>query len=275
MDPFQPLPSKIDGRQTAVIKSTCRLCYNGCGVLVRVEKGRPISVTGDPEHPLSKGALCPRGRSALELLNHPDRLRYPLKRSGPRGSGRWERITWDVALDEIVRGLNRARDRHGPQSVVFMRGGSKGTSDDHLSRLANIFGTPNVSTTSSICYSPCSLASKHTYGFMAYPDMAHPPCCIVLWGFNPRKTHPSMYRELSQAMAAGARLLSIDPYATDEKADLQLRPRPGSDGALALGLARIIIEEGLEDQSFIRKWTVGFRRLCNHLEPYTPDRSSP
>lgn len=86
MDPFQPLPSKIDGRQTAVIKSTCRLCYNGCGVLVRVEKGRPISVTGDPEHPLSKGALCPRGRSALELLNHPDRLRYPLKRSGLEGA---------------------------------------------------------------------------------------------------------------------------------------------------------------------------------------------
>jgi anaerobic selenocysteine-containing dehydrogenase len=204
---------------------------------VQVENGHPVRIMGDPDHPLSNGALCPRGQSALELIDHPGRLRHPLKRSGPRGSGQWARISWDEALDEIIHALDRVRQRLGPQAVVFMRGGSKGTSDDHLSRLANIFGTPNVSTTSSICYSPCALASKHTYGFMAYPDLSHPPRLIMLWGFNPKHSHPPIYREMSAALAAGARLITIDPYATDSRAMLGLRPQPGTDGALALGMA--------------------------------------
>ncbi|WP_419661348.1 putative molybdopterin oxidoreductase [Desulfosarcina variabilis str. Montpellier] len=195
MNPIQRLSSSAKRQKSGVIKSTCRLCYNGCGVLVQVENGHPIRIMGNPDHPLSKGTLCPRGRSALELLDHLDRLRYPLKRSGPRGAGCWTRITWDEVLDEIIHALDGVRQRLGPQAVVFMCGRSKGTSNDHLSRLANIFGIPNVSTTSSICYSPCALASKKTYVFMAYPDLSHPPCCIVHWGFNPRHTHPPLYRD--------------------------------------------------------------------------------
>ncbi|MBU1002583.1 MAG: molybdopterin-dependent oxidoreductase [Proteobacteria bacterium] len=257
---------------SATIRSTCRLCYNGCGVLVHVRDARPVHVTGDPDHPLSRGRLCPRGRAALEMLDHPQRLRRPLKRSGPRGGGQWEPISWDEALDATIQGLTQVSDRLGPQAVAFMRGGSKGTSDDHLTRLANIFGSPNVSTTSSICYAPCALASKHTYGFWAYPDMEHPPRCMVLWGMNPRATHPALHQEVVRAMSAGAKLLVIDPCAKAERAELQLRPRPGSDGALALGMARVIITEGLQDQEFIERWTVGFKRLCAHLEPYTPER---
>jgi anaerobic selenocysteine-containing dehydrogenase len=239
---------------------------------VQVENGHPVRIMGDPDHPLSNGALCPRGQSALELIDHPGRLRHPLKRSGPRGSGQWARISWDEALDEIIHALDRVRQRLGPQAVVFMRGGSKGTSDDHLSRLANIFGTPNVSTTSSICYSPCALASKHTYGFMAYPDLSHPPRLIMLWGFNPKHSHPPIYREMSAALAAGARLITIDPYATDSRAMLGLRPQPGTDGALALGMAHVILDEGLEDQAFVKQWTTGIERLRAHLAPYTPER---
>lgn len=256
---------------TATIRSTCRLCYNGCGVVVHVRDGRPFSITGDRDHPLSRGFLCTRGRTVLELLNHPRRLRYPLKRIGPRGKGQWERITWDEALDATIQGLTEVSRILGRQAVVFMRGGSKGTSDDFLSRLANIFGSPNVSTTSSICYSPCALASKHTYGFWAYPDMEHPPRCIVLWGFNPKYTHPPAHLEVLRAVAAGAELLVIDPYSGMDGTVLQLRPKPGSDAALALGMARAVIEEGLQDHEFIRHWTVGFEQLLAHLENYTPE----
>ena len=161
------------------IRTSCRLCFNGCGVLVSMDAGRPVAVKGDPEHPVSRGRLCPRGKAALEVLNHPDRLRRPLVRDGERGAGRWRPVDWEEALDTVIRGLKDTADRLGPQAVAFMRGGSKGTSDDHLTRLANIFGSPNVSTTSSICYSATSLASVRTYGFIAYPDMAGGPRCIV------------------------------------------------------------------------------------------------
>ena len=255
-----------------LVRSSCRLCYNGCGVLVRLEGGRPTAVIGDPDHPLSKGRLCPRGQSALELMDHPDRLRHPLRRSGPRGSGAWERIGWDEALEAIVQGLGDVARRLGPESVVFMRGGSKGTSDDLLTRLAHVFGSPNISPTSSICYVATALASRHTYGFMAYPDMAHAPRCIVQWGFNPRTTHPPLYHEMRAALAAGARHIVVDPCAIPNGADILLRPRPGSDAALALGMARAILDEGLEDQDFVRRWTVGIRRLRAHLEDYAPER---
>lgn len=254
------------------IKSTCRLCYNGCGVLIRVRDGRAVEISGDPDHPVSRGMLCPRGRKGLEVQEHPDRLRQPLKRRGDRGAGQWEPIGWDEALETTIRELTRVAERLGPQAVAFMRGGSKGTSDDMLTRLAHIFGSPNVSPTSSICYAPCALASKHTYGFWAYPDMEHPPRCVVQWGFNPRITHPPLQREMAAALDAGAELVVIDPYRTGTGADLQLRPKPGSDAALALAMAHVIVDEGLYDREFVQRWTVGFNRLRAHLGLYTPER---
>ncbi|BBD09243.1 molybdopterin-containing oxidoreductase family protein [Desulfovibrio ferrophilus] len=265
------MPNSSTGDETTIVKSTCRLCFNGCGVLISIKDGHPTSLTGDPDHPLSKGMICPRGHAALELLDHPHRLRHPIKRTGPRGGGKWERVSWDEALDTIVAELTKIGNRLGPQAVVFMRGGSKGTSDDHLTRLANIFGSPNVSTTSSICYSPCALASKHTYGFMAYPDLKHPPRCIIRWGFNPKVTLPPLHREIVKATSAGTKLVVIDPRVSNDRADLQLQPKPGSDGALALAMAHVIIEEGLYDRAFVERWTVGFRRLRAHLQVHTPE----
>lgn len=257
---------------TNTVRTSCRLCFNGCGMLVSMRDGRPESVLGDPDHPLSKGRLCPRGQTALELLDHPDRLRHPLRRTGPRGRGLWERISWDEALDAIAQGLDEVSRRLGPQAVLFMRGGSKGTSDDLLTRLAHIFGSPNVSTTSSICYMATYLASKHTYGFMAYPNMDHPPRCIVQWGFNPRVTHPPMHHDIRAALTAGARHVVVDPLAAPKGADILLRPRPGSDAALALGMARAILDEDLQDHDFLRRWTVGLDRLQEHLRDYSPER---
>lgn len=265
------IPIEITPKSASTIKSTCRLCFNGCGVLIHTQEGCPVRITGDPEHPLSKGMICPRGRAALEILNHPHRLRHPIKRTGPRGSDQWERISWDEALEATIQGLTKVSDRLGAQAVAFIRGGSKGTSDDHLTRLANIFGSPNVSTTSSICYSPCALASKHTYGFMAYPDLMHPPRCIVQWGFNPKATLPPVHQEILRATAAGAKLILIDPHANSNRADIHLQPKPGSDGALALAMAHVIINEDLCDHDFVSRWTVGFNRLQKHLESYSPE----
>lgn len=247
------------------------MCFNGCGVIVETEKGKPVSLRGDPEHPLSKGKLCRRGRTALELLNHPDRLRLPQRRTGPRGSGAWTEIGWDEALDAAVQGLTSIARKQGAEAVAFVRGGSKGTSDDLLTRLAHIFGSPNVSTTASICYSSSFLASKHTYGFWAYPDLSHGTRCVILWGANPKATHHPLYREVRQAVAGGAKLITIDPGATSANDTFALRIRPGTDGALALAMANCILEENLHDAAFVAQWTVGLERLRRHLTPYSPE----
>ena len=127
------------------IRSTCRLCYNACGVLIHMEDGKPISVEGDPKNPINKGNLCKKGSASLEYLNHPDRLKHPLKRAGKKGEGKWERISWDEALETTAQELTELKDKYGASSVVFMRGAAKGLQDDYLARFANIFGSPNIS----------------------------------------------------------------------------------------------------------------------------------
>lgn len=252
------------------IKSTCRLCYNSCGVLIDIEDNVPVAVRGDKAQALSKGYLCARGKSALDILNHPDRLTTPLLKQRKKSGSRWQAITWDDALDRIADGLGKIKDTYGPLSVVFARGGSKGMADDHLARFANQFGSPNLTGAAYICYSPSALASKHTCGFWPWPDLTHPSKTVVLWGFNPKVTHPSVFRELTIARKKGAQIILIDPAANSstKHPDFWLRLKPGSDLALALGMIKIIIEEQLYDREFLQNWTIGFNRLKNHIATF-------
>ena len=256
-----------------VIRSICRLCYNSCGVLITLEKGMPVAIQGDPEHPFSKGKLCSKGWASLEYLNHPDRLRTPLKRVGKRGEGQWEKVSWDEALETAAVGLQSIKEKFGALSVVFMRGASKGLSDVLLARFANIFGSPNITSPAPYCFMPLIKGSEFTYGFYAYPDYEHSPRCIMTWGANLKSTRFPDYEAVLVALGKGAKLIVIDPVENEltKMAHIWIQLRPGTDLALALGLMKVIVEGDLYDRVFVKFWTLGFEELKNHLAEYTLD----
>jgi len=257
-----------------IIKSTCGLCPIGCGICVHMERGEVIKVEGDPDNSLNRGELCIKGLTSLEYLYHPQRLKHPLKRKGERGSGQWQEISWDEAEEEISTHLKKIKAEAGAEAVAFIHGAAKGLQDSYLSRLANVFGTPNVAWQGHVCFVPRVMASKITYGFYAIPDYDYPPSCIVLWGKNIAETLHHAHQRVTDALEKGAKLIVIDPRKTvlGKESDTSLQLRPGSDLALALGMIHVIIYEDLFDRGFVDKWTTGFNRLKNHVREYPPEK---
>jgi len=245
-----------------------------CGLLVHVENGRAVKVEGDKNSPVNRGKICVKGRYALEYIYHPDRLRHPLKRIGERGEGKWQQIGWEEALDTIANGLSWARDNFGAESIAFVKGSFKSVMDSYLNRLANVFGSPNVVTEGHVCHAPRTMGAMVTLGFNPLQDYDYPPNCIVVWGLNPAETNLNRYSGIARALDMGARLVVIDPRNINlaKKADLWLKPRPGSDLALALGMINVIINENLYNRDFVDRWTVGFSELGSHVQDYSPEK---
>ena len=137
-------PAADGAGPVSILKSVCRSCHGGCGTLMHVQGDKLLKVEGDPDSPLNKGRLCPIGASTMDLVYHPDRLKYPMRRKGPRGSGQWERISWDEALDEMAEKLQAIKDEFGPESIAM----GTGTGRHHIrwvSRFGHALGTPNWS----------------------------------------------------------------------------------------------------------------------------------
>jgi anaerobic selenocysteine-containing dehydrogenase len=241
-----------------------------------MEEGKPVMIKGDPESPPNRGGLCKIGLASLEYLNHPNRLKHPLKRAGNRGEGKWEQITWNEAFSLVSDGLNSVKQALGPESVVMIHGSAKGSMDTHLVRLANAFGTPNVVCSDHVCHVPRMLAAELTFGFFPAADYGHPPACIMVWGANMATCRSNVFRNLKKAVKAGSKVISIDPLQTGiaKRADLWLQIKPGTDLALALGILNVIISEELYDRDFVSQWTVGFERLKAHVEQYPLDKVS-
>ncbi len=258
-----------------VIKTTCEFCIDGCGVLVHMSNGKPVRVEGDPDYPVNKGALCAKALASLEYLYSPDRLKYPQKRLGKRGEGKWQRISWDEALDTIASELNKTREKYGPESIVFIRGCAKGHHDSYFTRFVNYFGLPNSSSMAHTCFQPRFNAALLTMGTnKLVSDYEYPPACIIMWGVNTSQTIISDYVAETEALKKGAKLIVIDPAETEYtvKADIWVKPRPSTDLALALGMLNVIINENLYDTEFVEKWTSGFDRLKTHVQDYPPEK---
>jgi len=259
-----------------IVKSACYSCNMCCEVLVFIDEatGKILKVEGDPESPISRGLLCTKGLASRDLVYNPGRLRYPLKRVGERGEGKWERISWEEALDRIAEKLIQYREQYGPQGVAFLQGTIRGWSRVY-SRLANAFGAVNHGAAGwAQCLWPRLVENTVTFG-ATYTEVAdfENTHCMLVWGTNPASTWPYFASQIMDARQRGAGLIVVDPYLSETaaKADIWLQLRPGTDTALALVMLHVIIREGLYDKEFIRNWTVGFDRLREHVGGYTPE----
>ena len=265
-----PAEMKAYGYDRAV-KSHCRMCHGGCGVIVYVKKGRVAKIAGDPDCPINHGTLCSKGIASIELLYHPERLTHPVRRVGPKGSGKWERITWDEALDEIAAKMLRFREESGAESVVLGYGTGR-ENEAAIYRLANYFGSPNVLTAGHFCYGPRIATSIITMGSNPIADYDNYPKCIVVWGNNLVISNPDCYKgePFSVSLDKGAKLIVVDPRFTRAaaRADIWLRLRPGTDTALALGMANVIIEEGLCDREFVENHVHGYDEFAKRAAEY-------
>ena len=249
----------------------CGLCIARCGSIATVEDGRFTRLDPDPSHPTGQ-ALCAKGRAAPELVAAPDRLTHPLRRTHPKGDADpgWERISWDTALDQIAASMRSIAARHGPEAVAFGWPSPSTTaipdSVAFLRRLMNAFGSPNGSTSLDLCGWGRFYATSFTFGTGsvgigaggAMADIARAGC-LILWGYNPSANRLTHATATAEAVQRGMKLIVVDPRHAGfaAKADVWLRVRPGSDGALALGLANILIQRGWYDLDFVRNWTNG------------------
>ncbi len=257
-----------------VRRSYCGLCHPRCGTLLHIENGKVVKVTGDPDHPINKGNICERGRLMTDHLYHPDRLNYPLKRVGEKGEGKWERISWEQALDEVAEKLSKLRDEYGAETLTFTHG-TKRTYHWDCRRFFNLFGSPNTCGVHNICMCPSYATEYATYGGMILAGEVSKAKCVVMWGCGPSQSDPNLlYPALLNAKKNGTKLIVIDPRYTSEakKADLWLQIRPGTDLALMLGWIRFFIKEELYDKEFVSEWTVGFEELKEAVEEYTPEK---
>jgi anaerobic selenocysteine-containing dehydrogenase len=257
-------------------KSFCRLCWSRCAVDVTIENGKVTKVTADKSFPGRRSTPCIKGLYLPELLNHPQRVIYPMKRTGDRGEGKWARISWDEGLGYIADTLNSLKARFGAESVAIGLPSPRGLEMFVAQRFASAFGTPNVSPPSHVCHVPRMASSNLTYGAHTAPDNETLPNCLVVWGSNFLNTRGSSLSysldQLTQ-IREKTKLIVIDPQKTRlaSMADIWLRLRPGSDGFLAIGMLKIIIEEGLFDERFVADWTIGFQGLKDHLQHYSLD----
>lgn len=257
------------------VSTNCRGCgHGGCGIILSIEDGKIVGVEGDKAHPISKGYICLKAYAAVEQLNHPDRLRHPLRRVGPKASGNWEKISWSEALNTIAKRLKEIADESGPESVVFMHG----TGRDYfhfMNRFTNLFGSPNYVTNGHMCYIP-RLALTKILGLSSLPvvDYDSSPRCVLVWGSNPVISNPDEYVgiNLTLNLKKGAKMIVVDPRRTKlaSAADLWLQIRPSTDLALALGMIRHIMNRELYDKEFVENYATGFDELKKFVARYTP-----
>ncbi len=268
---------KVPGPETGieVRKSICTICdpMTQCCLDLFVKDGEIIRVEGSKEAPHSHGTLCAKGAATRQYVYSEERVKTPLRRVGERGEGAFERISWDEALDEIADRLNAIKAEHGAESVIFFAGYPKHFRA-FLQRLSIDFGSPNYCTESSTCSTATIMAQKLTYGAPSAADMKTSRCCM-LWACNPAAAKTLNMKSINRRRAEGMKLVVVDPRVTymASRCDIHLQLRPGTDGALALAMANVIISENLYDRAFVAEWTHGFDRFAELAAEMTPERA--
>jgi anaerobic selenocysteine-containing dehydrogenase len=262
------------------VKTVCpRNCFDTCSVVATVQDGKIIRIEGDPDHPITKGHLCAKGYAYLQRVYSPDRVKYPMKRIGERGKGKFIRVSWDEAMAEIASRLKALREEYcGEALVEYKYGGHRDLVAPLVAaRFLNLFGATALGGT--FCDASEYAGFIYTYGSLqSVPDevWSEHTECVVIWGHRPETTHCHMVTFVFRAMERGAKLVVIDPIVTPlgSKADACLQPRPGTDGALALGMINHILKAGKEDSVFIREHTYGFKEFKKLVNEWPVERAS-
>ena len=278
----------MTGAACEIRNGLCGICPAGCFVTATLQDGRLLAVEAQAGHPM--GMLCRIGLHSPRIVHDPDRLLHPLRRVGPKGSYDFERISWDEAFDTIVTRMRHIREAAGPEAVAVYTG--RGSfdmalcdifqpADAAVSSASSVlfpFGSPNTLGVGALCYVSFAMIAPHvTMGEMLITmetDLEQSEL-IVLWGANPATDSPPLtHRQVVEARRRGARVVSIDPRRGETAAEVQaewIPIRPGTDGALALSMIDVLIEEELYDERFAREWTVGFEELSALVQHYRPE----
>ncbi len=246
-----------------IMPSVCWSCHNRCGILNHVKNGKIVKVTGNPEYPSNQGAICVKGRKAWkELLYDPTRVIYPQKRIGDRGAGKWQRISWDEALESISEEFHKVMVKYGPLAIC---GATNNTTFHYTPAtvlLMRSLGSPNFMINQDICHGGQSITDRITFGeelnFHYQGDYPNAKT-IVVAAHNLPDSYPPEFNAVIRAKKKGAKLIVIDPRHTGlaKRADLWLQIKPGTDVALGLGMLNVIISEELYDKEFVENWTNG------------------
>jgi anaerobic selenocysteine-containing dehydrogenase len=272
----QLLQAKIPGEATGIeIKKTlCAICDCRCGIDAYVKDGLLLKVEGSEENPVNKGKLCAKGNANRQWIYSPERIQTPLLRTGERGDGAFAPVSWDEALDRVSSRLLKIKEESGPESVAFFAGFPK-VMRPFLKRMAHTFGSPNYCTESSTRSLGADLAGVLNFGYATGPASGaelNSARCIITWGTNPFHSAAPQAITYLDALERGAKLIDVGPLKSplSDKADIHLQLRPGTSGALALGMAHVIIEEGLYDREFVDSWTLGFEEYRDYARQFAP-----
>src|SRR5712691_4455874 len=253
--------------------TTCWECSTCCGALATVHAGRVADFAPNRDHPYSKGAFCIKGiRGAPGITYHPNRLLYPQRRAGARGEGKWARISWDEALDEMADRLAEVRQTHGPEAIVGATSGAFFSRSVILALTLRSIGSPNWMINQDLC-GGCRAVSARVMGLdiTRGEDIGNTRCALIV-GRNSSIADPVEWAALKAAKKRGARVVVIDPKRTAaaQMADLWLVPKVGTDAALALAMIHVLISEELYDKAFVAQWCHGFEQLAERAAQYPP-----
>lgn len=254
------------------VYSLCEQCVWRCGLRAKVKAGKVYKLDGNPYHPHSNGMLCPRGQAGVGTLYDPDRLRFPMVRAGARGSGLWQRVTWDQALDYVAGKMTALKQESGAESMIFSS--THNLAQTQFENLLRAYGSPNYGTQRSLCFNAMILANLFTFGLQE-PDRDYSATNYILYaGRNLAEAiSNSETQALMAALDRGAKVVVLDPRFTKtaSKATEWLPIRPGTDLAFFLALLHVVISEKLYDAEFVAEHTLGFDELAGAVKTYTPE----
>lgn len=258
--------------QDGVLQTLCRQCEQRCGIDVIIEYGKIVRIQGNPMHKAAGGKLCGKAELAIDQEYHPDRLHKPLKKNR---HGAFVEISYEKAMDEIAEKMKRIRSKYSAKAMGVWTGEAIGFNEqeEYARRFIHAFGSPNYFSADSVCFSSKLIGYSLVQGYWnSFPDIENANV-VILWGVNPPLTRPPIFHAIKKAKKKGANIIVVDPKCTAaaRQADIWLRPRPGTDGALAWGIINRLISAGSYDKVFVNNHSVGFDQFSKYAKSFQPE----
>ena len=268
-------PSWRGDTRVEQIATNCEMCFWRCGVMAEVADGKVLKLSGNPQHPLTKGQLCARGNAGTQLLYDADRLKYPLIRTGKRGEGKFRRASWDEALDLFAKRLQELKQKYGPESVAYL---PHGVAAGFFGTLMKAYGTPNSAEPAfAQCRGPRDVGYQLTFGRAVNSpepvDLEESKCMVLIGSHIGENVFTSQVTNFITGLQRGAKLIVVDPrFSTAaSKADHWLPIKPGTDIALLLSWANVLIAENLYDKEYVEQYATGMKELEAHVKEFSPE----